>query len=101
MRQDVLDSSNARQPVIVESSFLVDPEIRMLYAGLATRDHKVISCTVFIPENLRQKNKVSSKYLSSTDSYLQGVARRGNTKVEGFRTYTPRELIEYLNERSN
>lgn len=101
LRQSVLNSANALQPIIVESSFLVDPKIRMLYAGLATRSHEVISCTVFIPENIRKNNRVESKYYNRTDLYLQDVARRGNTKQEGFRTRTPRELIEYLDERGN
>lgn len=98
MIKDVAQTTAARKPVIVESSFFVDIEVRAQYReACLTRDHMPIYVSVFVPEHIRSQNKVLDKYTAADNADLMQRNKRPK-KGEGFVVMSVREVIEYLKD---
>lgn len=100
MIKDVATATAQHQPVIVESNFFVDASVRALYREKClTRTHMPIYVSVYIPENIREQNKVLDKYTDADNQMFIGLNKRPR-KGEGFVVMSVREVIEYLKERN-
>lgn len=100
MIKDAAEACRNHKAIIVESNYFVDIKMRAAYRkACLTRNHLPIYVSVYVPEKVRENNRVLDKYSQDVNSDLIGRNRRPR-RDEGFLVMSVREVITYLKERN-